>query len=96
MKNTSTLIHNISSDEIENLFKEIRKELNEIKENLQPKTPDEYLTRNEVAAMLKVDLSTLHLWCKKGKLIPVGLGSRVYYRRCDIEAMMVPLGSPKN
>jgi hypothetical protein len=92
MKNTSTLIHNISSDEIESFFKEIRKELNEIKENFQPKTPEEFLTRNEVADMLKVDLSTIHNWCVKGKLIPFGIGSRVYFKRSDIETIMIPIG----
>jgi hypothetical protein len=92
MKHSSTLIHNISSDEIESFFKEIRKELNEIKENFQPKTPEEFLTRNEVRDMLKVNYSTIHKWCLKGKLIPFGIGSRVYFKRSDIEAVMIPIG----
>jgi excisionase family DNA binding protein len=92
MKYNSTLIDNVSAEQIESLFKDIQKQLDDIKKNFQPKTPDEYLTRNEVAAMLKVNLSTIHIWCKNGKLIPLGIGSRVYFRRSDIEAAMVPIG----
>ncbi len=92
MQYNSTLIHNITAEQIESLFKDIQRQLKEIKVNFQPKTPDELLTRNEVAAMLKVDLSTIHKWCVKGKLIPLGIGSRVYFRRSDIEAALVPIG----
>jgi hypothetical protein len=92
MKYNSTLIHNISAEQLETLFKDIQKQLDDIKENFQPKSPDELLTRNEVAAMLKVDLSTIHKWCVKGKLIPLGIGSRVYFRRSDIEAALIPIG----
>ena len=92
MKYNSTLIHNISAEQLETLFKDIQKQLDDIKENFQPKSPDELLTRNEVAAMLKVDLSTIHKWCVKGKLIPLGIGSRVYFRRSDIESALIPIG----
>ena len=73
----------------------IRNELIELKKNFQPKEPAEYLTRTEVSEMLKVDLSTLWNWQKKGKLIPVGLGNRVYYRRSDIESALILLGEKK-
>ncbi len=95
MQHSSTLIHNLTPEQIESLFKGIQKQLNEIKENFQPKVPDEYLTRNELAALLKVDLSTIHNWVKKGKLIPLGIGSRVYFKRSDIESLLVPFGKNK-
>lgn len=73
----------------------IRNQLTEIKQNFEPKTPTEYLTRNEVADLLKCDLSTIHNWCKKGKLIPYGIGNRVYFKRSEIEAVLIPFGQNK-
>lgn len=68
---------------------QIKNELTEIKKNLQPKVPTEYLTRKEVAELLKCDLSTVHNWTKSGKLIAYYLGDRVYYKRAEIDAAMV-------
>ncbi|MFZ4931794.1 helix-turn-helix domain-containing protein [Chryseobacterium sp. Mn2064] len=49
------------------------------------------LTREETAKFFHVDLSTLHNWKKKGILMPVGIGGRVYYRMCDINKALTPL-----
>lgn len=49
------------------------------------------LTREETAKFFHVDLSTLHNWKKKGILMPVGIGGRVYYRICDINKALTPL-----
>lgn len=78
---------------------EFKKDINEIvkfqiQENLkqlQVQPPKEYLTRSEVAKMFAVDLSTVHNWCKKKKINPLGLGSRVYFLRSEIEASLKPL-----
>lgn len=91
----STILHNVSAEQINTLFQGLQTQIKELKEKFEPVKPTEYLTRNEVAEMLKVDLSTLWLWQKKGKLIPVGLGNRVYYRRSDIEAALMLLGNKK-
>ena len=69
----------------------LEKKLNQFLENYKPKQPNDYLTRNEVAELLKVDLSTIHNWCKKGKLKPFGIGNRVYFLRSQIEESMKPL-----
>lgn len=73
----------------------IKAQLEELAKNFEPKTPTEYLTRTEVAEMLKCDLSTIHNWTKKGKLIPYGIGNRVYYKRNEVEAVLVPFGQNK-
>ena len=65
---------------------EITKQLAEIKKSFEPKTPTEYLTRAEVAEMLKCDPSTVHNWTKKGKLVKHCLGNRTYYKRSEVEA----------
>jgi hypothetical protein len=73
----------------------IKTKLDEICKNFKPKEAEEFLTRTDVALMLKVNFSTLWNWQKKGKLIPLGIGGRVYYKRSDIEAMLIPLGKTK-
>lgn len=94
MKN-STLIHDVTPDQIASLFEGLQNQLKELKSNFEPKQPAEYLTRNEVAELLKCDLSTLWLWSKKGKLMPYGIGNRIYYKRSDIEAALICLGKKK-
>ena len=73
------------------MFEEIKSQLAEIRHNLEPKKPNEYLARSEVAEMLKCDLSTVHNWTKQGKLKPYGIGNRVYYLRSEIEASLISL-----
>jgi excisionase family DNA binding protein len=91
----STILHNVSAEQINTLFQGLQTQLTELKQNFEPKVPTEYLTRNEVAEMLKVDLSTIHNWCKKGKLIPYGIGARVYFKRAEIDAVLLPFGKNK-
>ncbi len=55
------------------------------------KDTSDYLTRQEVAKMLSIDLSTLHNWTKKGKLISYGIGNRVYYKQSEVEDAIVKL-----
>jgi excisionase family DNA binding protein len=81
-----------SPEELEDrIFNRVKAELEELKKKFQPKEPTEYLTRNEVKDLLKVDLSTIWNWQRKGKLRAYGIGSRVYYRRDEVEAAIKPL-----
>ena len=56
---------------------DVREQLEELKKTFQPKEPNEYLTRNNVAEMLSVDLSTVHNWTKKGILHAKQIGGRL-------------------
>lgn len=69
----------------------VSNQIENLKKDFQPKIPTEYLTRNEVVELLKVDLSTVHNWTVKGKLKSYGLGGRVYYKRQEIEQSIIPL-----
>jgi hypothetical protein len=91
----STIIHDVTPDEIANLFHGLQQQLTDLKMNLEPKKPIELLTRNEVAELLKVDLSTIHNWCKQNRLIPFGIGNRIYFKRSDIESTLVNLGKKR-
>lgn len=94
MKN-STILHDLSPEQITNLFEGLKNQLKEIKENFEPKQPTEYLTRNQVAELLKCDLSTLWNWQKKGKITPYGIGNRIYFKRSEIESAIICLGKKK-
>jgi len=56
------------------------------KKFIPEKQPDDFLTRAEVAAKFKVNLSTIHNWVKAGRLKQYGIGNRVYFLRSEIEA----------
>ena len=69
----------------------IRNQLNELKNSFEPKSPTEWLTRQEVADMLKCDLSTVHNWTKKGKLKKYCIGDRTYYKRTEVESALIAI-----
>ena len=69
----------------------VRAELESLKKEFQPKEPTEYLTRTEVKDLLKIDLSTVHNWTKRGKLKAYGIEGRVFYKRSEVEAAIQPL-----
>jgi predicted DNA-binding transcriptional regulator AlpA len=73
------------------ILKGVKLQIEELKKHFQPKQPNEYLTRQEVAKMFDVDISTIHNWCKSKKLNPLGIGSRVYFLRSEIENSLKPL-----
>ena len=50
--------------------------------------PDELLTRQQVADMLGVTLTTLFHWNNKGILPTIKIGNKVRYRYTDIEALL--------
>lgn len=69
----------------------VKSQLVDFLKHFTPKQPNEYLTRQEVAQMFNVDISTIHNWCKSKRLNPMGLGSRVYFLRSEVEASLKPL-----
>ncbi|MDN3664460.1 helix-turn-helix domain-containing protein [Algibacter miyuki] len=73
------------------IIKGVKTQLEDLKKHFQPKEPKQYLTRVEVAEMLKINLSSVHNWTKKGILKAKQIGGRVYYLRTDIENAFVEL-----
>lgn len=76
----------ITADELANLINEqVKKNLSELKkEFLSKEADDELLTREQTADFLQVDVSTLYLWAKKGKIKPYGIGKRRYFKRSEL------------
>ena len=69
----------------------IKQELINLKKSFQPKEPTEFLTRQEVASLLKIDLSSVHNWTKKKILQSYQCSGRVYYKRKEVENAIVKL-----
>lgn len=71
--------------QIENRLIGLENRLNDFPPTLR----EELLTRNEVAAYFKVNISTVRNWTNQGFLIKYGLGDRVYYKRSEIESALI-------
>jgi len=77
------------------IIKAINSKIEDLKKNFKPKEPEEYLTRNEVAQMFKIDLSSVHNWTKKGKLKSYGISGsgRIYYKRSELENLLIQINA---
>jgi excisionase family DNA binding protein len=91
-----TQVFGISPEEFkESILSDVRAELKAIALNFQPVTPPEYLTRQEVAEILKVSLVTLSDWNKKKILNPYRLGNLIRYKRTEIEQALININAKK-
>lgn len=82
----------ISPEQLQSeITKGIKAHLDDFLKHFKPKQPNDYLTRQDIAQMFAVDISTVANWQKNGKLKPYGIGGRVYFLRSDIEASLIPL-----
>ena len=70
---------------------DVKSLLDELKKSFQPKTPQELLTRTETAKLLKINLSSVHNWTKKGLLKSYGISGKVYYKRSEVESALIEL-----
>lgn len=88
-----TLIDNDQlQDQLRNHFQGLETSLlSKLKEEFQPKRPEEYLTRNEVADLLKINVNTVDRWSKEGKLKRYGISDRIFFKRSEIEESIVCL-----
>ena len=81
-----------SPDQLKSEINEgVKIQLQEFLKHFTPTQPKEYLSRKDITEMFGVDLSTVHNWCKSKKLNPLGIGSRVYFLRSEVEASLKPL-----
>ena len=78
-------------DQKESILLGVQSLFEEFKKDFQPKQPEEYLTREETADLLKVDVNTIYNWTKRGVLQKYGISGRVYYKRSEIEATIAPI-----
>lgn len=92
MENSVTQLHNLTPTDLSALLEQIVSlKFNDLKKHLQPKAPTELLTRHDVAKTFKVDISTVHNWTKRGVIQSYAVGSRIYYKRTEIENSLIKL-----
>ena len=89
-----TEIIGITPEELkENIINDVKQELSKLVANLSlnEKTQEEYLTRKEVAKILKVSVVTLSDWEKKKILSPNRLGNLIRYKKSDIDNALIQI-----
>jgi len=80
----------IESTSLDELLGRLRSVLNEIEVETQLpcKENAELWTRDETANFFRVSLQTLQNWKKHKVLLPLKVGTRVYYRKSDIDGLI--------
>ncbi|MGJ8744414.1 helix-turn-helix transcriptional regulator [Polaribacter sp.] len=68
------------------IFNYIDKKFEELKQHFQPKEPNKYLKREEVAEMIRMKTSSVHNITKDGTLTKYQISGRVLYKRSEVEA----------
>ncbi len=80
-----------SGEELQKRFDKLENQLKVIQNNFEPKTPIEFLTRQQTADLLQVDLSSIWNYTRKNILQSYGISGRVYYKRKEVEKAIVKL-----
>ena len=85
MLEKKVLINEVTADELADMVadKMIVKMEKYIQDYLDHRS-DYLLTRNEAAEFLNIDISTLYLWVKKGKINSYGIGNRRYFKKQEV------------
>jgi DNA-binding transcriptional regulator YiaG len=73
------------------IVNDVKNYLDDFLKNFKPIPQKEYLSRNDVAKMLGVDISTISNWQKSGKLNPLAISGRIYFLRSEVEASIKPI-----
>ena len=65
--------------------------IEEILEKISSQNSEKFLTRKETSQLLKVSLTTLYYWTKKGKIPAYSIQNRIYYKRSEIENALIKI-----
>jgi len=63
-----------------------------LEQQLTDAAAETYPSRQKVAEILDVDLSTLHRWAKQNYLVPIEIGGKRRYRMSDIKQILQQKG----
>ena len=81
----STILHNLSPEEFTNRFQRLEDLIINITSTIAKKQIIEFVSREEVADILKCDISTVHNWTKKGYLKKYSIGDgKILYRLQEV------------
>jgi excisionase family DNA binding protein len=65
-------------------------------EQIEVKPQTEYLTRKETAKLLRISLTTLNDWSKKGIITAYRIGTRIRFKSNEINDFLTSLNSATN
>jgi len=91
-----SLFQGTPEDFQEPIIRIIQKEFEVLKKEFQPREPKIYLTRQQVADMLHVDLSTIHNMRKRGDIKAYQISGRILFLRSEIIESIIELKIRKN
>ncbi len=84
------MLHNLTPNDLEELIRKVViEQLEAFRKNTSTENPDELLTRAEACTLLKINMTTLWNWSKKGRIKSYGIGNRVYYKRGELMDSLV-------
>lgn len=66
----------------------VAKTKEQLEQIITDQATETYPSRQKVAEILDVDLSTLHRWAKRGLLVPIEIGGKRRYRMSDVRRML--------
>lgn len=83
------LVNGVTPQQLtETILKGVETQINDLKKTFTPKEPDDFLTRMEVAKLLKISLTTVHEWVNTKILKAYKVGNRTYFSRKEIESTL--------
>jgi excisionase family DNA binding protein len=90
------ILREVSLNDLRNLIAEVFRDFQgNTPPNKKPSDEREYLSRAEVAKLLRVSLFTLNDWTKQGHLKAYRIGKRVLYDRAEVIASLQEVKSIK-
>lgn len=93
MKNRKIFLSEITPEQLKELVgSSVKSQLNDFKKALgNLHSNDELLSREEACKFLKIDLSTLWHWTRKGKVVAYAISSRRYYKKSELLEALKPV-----
>ncbi|MEO2070303.1 MAG: helix-turn-helix domain-containing protein [Zunongwangia sp.] len=89
---TQLQVQGITAEKFFESIQSLREEILELKTAIAPKKKEEYLTKLDVAKLLKVHPNTIDNYVEKGYLKTYKIyGKRLLYKRSEVEASLTPI-----
>lgn len=84
-KNVTQVHHTTEGELIKKILTGVEDKLKNFEKQFQPKEPDVWMTRKEVAELLSISLVTVSKWSRDGVLKPITIGkNRVRFNRSEV------------
>ena len=97
MEATIIQIEKVNAKDLLDRFTGIENMIKELKESIKPTTPpNDYLSRQDIATLFQVTVTTVHDWTRKGILKAYKVGNRVYFKRAEVEQSFTRIGERRN